>query len=374
MKLYLYQGDAKNILRKIESNSIDAIVSDPPYQLSKGSDWFKRKGTVFVREPKGFMGEEWDVLPDVEILRECLRVLKDGAFALWFMTPRQDSLLEFLIRLRDAGFFVGFTSLYWVFASGFPKGENISIAVDKKLGAEREIIGVNPNCDRNRVTNDVVLKNLAVKRISYITKPKTEQAKALDGAFAGYQPKPAVEVIIVSMKPLSEKTYVNQAMKNGKGITWLGNVRIPTADNNYKYPANLLVSDDILGDDFSKHFDLDAWWDERIKELPADIQETFPFFISPKANKNERHKNGAIRNIHPTVKPLKLVSYLITLVSKPHDVILDPFLGSGTTMLAAKLLNRNCIGIEKKPEYVEIAKQRLDWGAGLDIEYHFEKE
>ncbi|MDI9576986.1 MAG: site-specific DNA-methyltransferase, partial [Thermoproteota archaeon] len=65
------------------------------------------------------------------------------------------------------------------------------------------------------------------------------------------------------------------------------------------------------------------------------------------------------RNFHPTVKPLKLMSYLITLGSRPNDLVLDPFCGSGTTCLAAKMLGRNYIGIEKEAEYVVLAENRV---------------
>lgn len=66
-----------------------------------------------------------------------------------------------------------------------------------------------------------------------------------------------------------------------------------------------------------------------------------------------------MKNHHPTVKPLKLMSYLITLFSREGDIVLDPFVGSGTTCLAAKKLNRKYIGIERESEYIEIANARL---------------
>ena len=99
----IYNIDALEGLKQLDENSIDAIISDPPYSLS-------------------FMNKEWDTdLPSVDILKECLRVLKSGAWALWLMTPRQDSQLEFLLRLRQAGFNISFSSMEWVYASGFPK-------------------------------------------------------------------------------------------------------------------------------------------------------------------------------------------------------------------------------------------------------------
>ena len=182
---------------------------------------------AFKRAASGFMGKTWDVLPSVEILKECLRVLKPGAFALWLMTPRQDSQMEFLSRLRQAGFTIGFSSIYWAYASGFPKAGNVSKLVDRKLGAEREVIGISPNSRPNCEGKEYVAGgNKNCKEVPLFGNPVTAAA-ALNGSYCGFQPKPAVEVVIVSMKPLSEKTYVEQALKNGKGITWLDDCRIP---------------------------------------------------------------------------------------------------------------------------------------------------
>jgi len=130
--------------------------------------------------------------------------------------------------------------------------------------------------------------------------------------------------------------------------------------------------------DFSRYFDADRWWAK--------------FIVTPKASKAEKNKgldnweekeggvlwgnrkdkkpsmktgsgnerNTVMKNTHPTVKPLKLMSYLIVLGSRPNDTIIDPFSGSGTTCLAANILGRNAIGIEINPEYAKIAKARLE--------------
>jgi len=95
---------------------------------------------------------------------------------------------------------------------------------------------------------------------------------------------------------------------------------------------------------FSRYFDLDSW-----------AQKTFPFLIVPKASKSERGQDCT----HPTVKPIKLMSYLITLGSRAGDVVLDPFSGSGTTAKMASLMGRNYIGIEIIPEYCDIARKRI---------------
>ena len=286
---------------------------------------------------------------------------------------------------------------------------------------------------------------------------ETPQAKALDGSYAGYQPKPAVEVILVAMKPLSEKNYVEQAMSNSKGVTWLDDVRVPYRNDDdipdtisapdlrdvgkkskeitgqdklsfntvsnaerveYKtntkgrFPANLLVSDDSLDigkktknfrdkstgnqykedkginiygkynnetytfnppqdeGDFSRYYSLDAW----------EAQ----FIVTPKPSKSEKNKGllgfmgktvndgrdtgmdtpyqrgeTVRQNVHPTVKPVSLFKYLITMGSRPNDMILDPFMGSGTTAIACEKTARNWMGIELNPEFIHIAKKRL---------------
>ncbi len=445
----IVQGDCLEVMRGWPAESIDCIVTDPPYGLE-------------------FMGKDWDrAVPKVEVWRECLRVLKSGAFAFIMCTPRQDCLSHMLVNLESAGFNIGFTSLYWAYASGFPKAMNISKAVDKRLGAERQITGVGQGTSWKH-QNKINLEQEFRPNDYYESKgskferkdtPTTSEGLILDGSFGGFQPKPAVEVILVAMKPLSERTYVDQALKNGKGVTWLDGARIPIdedvddprlggkgdwssdkmAKNVYsggyagvrvgssvkgRFPANLLVSDDVLNDDvdhkgvhitkpcntpnlktwsgtfqtnrgergyddsgsFSRYFDLDVWWAKRLSELPESVQKTYPFLICPKASKSERDKgltcdvglvealhgnmDGSLNkrtsgqpkvahNNHPTIKPLKLMSYLITLGSRLNDMVLDPFCGSGTTCLAAATLGRNWVGVELNGEYCRLARLRL---------------
>ena len=444
-----------------------------------------------------------------------------------------------IVNLEDAGFVVGFTSMYHCYASGFPKAGNISKMVDKRGGvslgwfidyildiakqrgiSKKELTGLFPSKNGNAtgwLWNKEHTQSITVEQYNKIkafldlpfdtiesaereivgkkqsglgsgktyaftdgnkgnevdiTIPSTAEAKALDGSYSGFQPKPALEVVLVVMKPLAEKTYVDQALANGHGVTWLDDCRVPydnsqeddSGQNYYRrrdmampenkfsvfgndggvikiiptsqgrFPANILCSDDILNDgvvsksresdynwqpsdnqatstkilqttiksdrhfadtgSFSRYFSLDSWWDDRIKKLPESVQKTFPFIIMPKASKAEKNKgcegleekrsgitnfqpengilyrmeNGEItntkaktyqRNHHPTVKPIKLFSYLITLGSREGDLILDPFVGSGTSCVSAKILNRHFIGIERESEYVTIAEKRI---------------
>lgn len=417
----IIHGDCLEELKALPDNSVDLVCTDPPYGYS-------------------FMGKNWDkAVPSVEIWKECLRVLKPGAFAFVMSAPRQDVLSQMIVRIGEAGFDTDFTSIYWTYASGFPKAANIGKMVDKRNGTKRKVLGVQKNKSGIGRTNDPNGKDWGTAASVVLT----TGFSPLEGSYGGFQPKPAVEVIIVAMKPLSEKTFVDQALKNGKGVTWLDDCRVPTnpnvddkrlggngawttskeqtvygggagiprgtveSDTRGRFPANLLVSDDVLNDgveriartgavgsggngssdfmpnsqvtssypdsgSYSRYFDLDAW------------AKTYPFLIVPKASKGEKNEgldgrkkvtvgdgppvpidNAFQRgktervNSHPTVKPLKLMAYLITLGTRPGDVVLDPFLGSGTTALAAKNLNRNYLGIEREKEYVEIAEARL---------------
>jgi site-specific DNA-methyltransferase (adenine-specific) len=208
-----------------------------------------------------------------------------------------------------------------------------------------------------------------------------------------------------------------------------------------RFPANLLVSDDVLNDgkirkagkykgegsksggiwskstgepagreygdkgDFSRYYSLDEWWKRYFKDLPEEVQKTFPFIIVPKANKREKNmglkknkfskaighnrfdqcatcggyilqnqdrpsackcetpvrKDNTIKgNFHPTVKPVQLFSYLITLGSRKGDVVLDPFAGSGTTGISCVFSERNYILIEREKEYFKIIEARIE--------------
>jgi site-specific DNA-methyltransferase (adenine-specific) len=371
----------------VPDNSIDLMVTDPPYGI-------------------GFMGKDWDkALPKIDIWKECLRVLKPGAFAYVMCGTRQDVLSRMIASLEAAGFRVGFTSLYWTYASGFPKAHHIGRAFDKKAGAERLVIARNPNsrekCDRS----NTIYQSGTVGKTAYITQPATETAKALDGAYAGFQPKPAVEVIIVAMKPCTEGTYTDQAMANGKGITWLNDCKIPYADETLpetgdrtssfgeqgsvsgvkpisnrqassmkRFPANLLVSDGIVGE-HSEFFDLDRWAEEHLpfiwvpkasrREKEAGLEEVAERIVQEDCRTRENNVPNKLRpeprkNPHPTVKPLKLMAYLVTMGSREGDVVLDPFSGSGTTCIAAMMLTRDFIGIEISSEYHQIAMKRLE--------------
>lgn len=478
----VHHGDCLELTRDMPENSIDFICTDPPYELSsitkhrtdkiaiEGNDG---KGNPYCRQQakKGFMGKEWDVIPPQEHFNEFYRVLKHGAFACFMCSPRLDCLTKMGNRLEQAGFITTFTTISWVYASGFPKAKNISKAVDKKFGWKRDMIKTTGNLHKNDISHGWKESNESLQMSDV---PKSRKAKALDGSYAGYQPKPAQEFILCVMKPLSEKNYTEQALKDGKGVSWLGNGKIPVRgkisgakiersaktkgiygkfadnagketwnpkDNSGRFSPNLLCQDDVLNDgsihkthatginrngkmspnswflkgkpeqshgsdsgSFSRFFDLDAWFEERLKLLPESVQRTFPNLIVAKPSPAEKNKGcegldskssrssmiiprgfckncdavyekcncGNLeidyklndkkegKNTHVSVKPIKLLSYLITIFSREGNIVLDPFMGSGTTLIAAYMLRRKYIGIEKDAESFQIAEERID--------------
>lgn len=500
----IINGDCLNVMKKFDDNSVDHILTDAPYNLDSTlkrfgntditkENYIKQQidagGTVFSRSTKGFMGKTWDVLPSQEIFNEMYRVIKPAGFCFLLMTPRQDSLWRVMARLEGAGFNINFSSLYWVTGEGFPKSSNTSKAIDKRIGAERVNTGIldyNSKGRSKRIGEYVgSIAGDKNSREHNITAPATPQAKYFDG-YGTMSLKPAVEVVIVAMKPLSEKTYIDQALAyyeqkhngNGeadinKGCVDIDGCRLPIDDTdtnlrlnaknhktNYKktltydihkgkdrsdlvqdkglhtskgrFPANLISEGGALdtGDNktpsirnapknkkgnkiifnqgkndkdrfggfpdtgsFDRYFSIDKWFENKLKELPKSVKKTFPCLVVPKPSVSEKNagceglnkrnsqlnaggigressvkkrleKNGenatSAKNIHPTIKPLKLMIYLIQLMSDKNDIILDPFLGSGTTAVACRIQQRRYIGIEKDKDYFKIAEARIN--------------
>lgn len=196
----LILGDSAQKLKELPDNSVDLICTDPPYGYS-------------------FMGKDWDkAVPSIEIWKECLRVLKPGAFAFIMSAPRSDVLSRMIVRIEDAGFRVDFTPIYWTYSSGFPKAMNIGKMVDKRMGVKRGIIGHQTLKGNAAVSikekGGTFVSGASLTGVKEIelTVATSDEAKALDGSYGNFSPKPAVEVVIVAQKPRTEKTSVDQAL------------------------------------------------------------------------------------------------------------------------------------------------------------------
>ncbi len=424
---YKLLGDCLKWMKRIESNSIPCVITDPPYGIK-------------------MMNKSWDTkVPSVEIWKECFRVMKEGAFAFVMSSSKASVLAEMIMNLKEAGFETHYPVMEWVYIQGMTKGHNLSKEADKNAGVERDIIGVYEHPRRKnrsyQTTSNMFSqdrKNDKLDNKLVVTIPKTDLAKRVDGLFGGYSPKPSKEMIIVVRKPrIKNYTNLEQFEYNGMGGTYLTRGSIPDFElekalnskgktklrdlikkqiggrlkhvytfgeteetgfkardkldhieinlNGFNSP-DLLVSDNALGDHVSEKLSLDNWWWVKTKHIPKKIIDTFPFIYVPKPSKSEKNKGlkelegkkvndgrkteidnpyqrgeTVRKNTHISVKPVKLMCYLIAISpTKKNDIILDPFGGSGTTAIGAKLSDRKYIIIEKDKESFEILKKRIN--------------
>jgi site-specific DNA-methyltransferase (adenine-specific) len=323
----MFCGDSAQELLKLNDNSIDMLCSDPPYGYS-------------------FMNKGWDkVLPDTQIWRECFRVLKPGAFITIMAAPRTDVLWRISRDLEEAGFDLSFSNIEWVYHSGFPKATDISKSIDKRFDAEREVVGRKEG-DRYKYDFDSPFRDdapgLGSGDAGTITAPSTDLAKKYEGSKAGFQPKPAREIIIVGMKPFEEGSYIDKVL------------------NFEALPDNIKMTYPLIQTPKPAKKEKDFGLDNR-EAVAGRIGATYSGNQdSSKMGGNPDKATLPKKNNHPTVKPIKLMSYLITLFTRPGDWVLDPFGGSGTTGLACKLLDRNHIYIDFTQEYYDIAEERFN--------------
>lgn len=367
----LHLGDCLETLRTMPDNSVDSIVTDPPYGLS-------------------FMGKRWDYdVPSVEIWAECLRVLKPGGHLLAFAGTRTQHRMA--VRIEDAGFEIR-DMIAWVYGSGFPKSLDVSKAIDKAAGVEFGAVPASGvgfmNADGAGGYN--VTKNQLVRKGE-----STEAARQWQGW--GTALKPALEPITVARKPLSEKTVAANVLAHGTGALNIDGCRVATDDSQSRPRGSFPHSDDAWGNgrpnEVSQSHDAGRWPANLIHDgnEPADLLgEAARFFYCAKASRRDRdeglegfevkaaksYEGGRIvsadhpetamggesvrANIHPTVKPTDLMRYLCRLVTPPGGIVLDPFMGSGSTGKAAMREGFRFIGCEMSPEYLKIARARIE--------------
>jgi site-specific DNA-methyltransferase (adenine-specific) len=386
----LYCGDCLEVMKEMPDNSVDTIITDPPYGLK-------------------FMGKKWDYdVPSIESWRECLRVLKPGGTALIFAGSRTQHRMA--CNVEDAGFVLK-DCIMWLYGSGFPKAFDIAKGIDQINGAERKVIGKDKNWGKKGTVP------LSGYKEFDITAPATPEAKLWNG-WKSHGLKPAYEPILVCMKP-NEGSYAENALKYGVAGLNIDGGRIgedilpaqkrgkavntnfmsggETPEHKGRFPANIILDEESAemldkqsGESVSsggtsiasKNYKSDG------HTIPGGCQATggfkdsggaSRFFYVAKASKEERNagceglelklnrKSGAglcadtiESNIHPTVKPISLMQYLCRLTKTPKGgTVLDPYTGSGSTLVACILEGREFIGIEREEEYCQIAKKRI---------------
>jgi len=386
MKLIL--GDSLDKLKTLEENSVDSVVTDPPYGLS-------------------FMGKKWDYdVPSVDLWKEVYRVLKPGGHLLSFAGSR--TYHRMAVNIEDAGFEIR-DQIMWVYGSGFPKSHNIGKAVDKLRGTVADELPTEPMITGTEV--GAISKNrrcaICKKAISSGNPCKCDREYKANNEHNGWGTalKPAHEPIVVARKPLSEKTIAQNVLKWGTGGINIDGCRVKHnepikkmkaqkgGDKVYgqagrkeettelkatgRFPANFIHdgSDEVVG----LFPETKSGGGNKSNKLPTNKTQVVPtidntnwkqdsgsaarFFFCAKASKSERNKGleGFEKGCtHPTVKPLKLMQYLVRLVTPPQGTVLDPFMGSGSTGIACKKEDFDFIGIELEEEYLKIAQARID--------------
>lgn len=407
----IHNGDCIEVMNQMPPESVDAIVTDPPYGL-------------------GFMGKKWDGLPpSLEWAEACYRVLRPGGHIAAFGGTRTWHRLA--VAIEDAGFEMR-DSLAWLYGSGFPKSMNVGKAVDKAAGVKREVIGskigqpgyhLEPGGKAGEAYGSGINGRTADERLaaSQITAPATPEAAQWDGW--GTALKPAFEPIVLARKPLAEKTVARNVLAHGTGAINVDACRIATEENlnggayakvgnrgvsaslhagsgmntpgktvgteyvqpSGRWPANVLLDQHAA-----------AWVDEQsgitqsptstgrgaggqngmyspiggqgAVPAPGDKGGASRFFYSAKAPKRERPNVDGVQ--HATVKPLAIMRWLIRLVTPPGGTVLDPFAGSGTTIEAALIEGFEPVGIELEAEYLPLIQHRIDRQAAHAAERH----
>lgn len=364
----LLLGDCLEKLKEMPDNSVDSIITDPPYGIS-------------------FMNKKWDhSVPSIEVWQECLRVLKPGGHMLVACGTRTQHRM--VTPIEDAGFEIR-DVITWLYGSGFPKSHDISKAIDREAGAEREVIGSKLGLPGYSEKNGVVgyermrdQENTFSKDQFAITAPATDAAKQWEGF--GTALKPACEFWTLCRKPLSEKTIAKNVLKHGVGGLNIDACRvgIPSGDKciggaksaNGKGETvdfkGLRGYDGTQKENTTGRFPANLILDE---SAAAELDEqsganNSRFFYCAKASASEKGAGlGEDKNVHPTVKPVKLMEYLCRLITPPFGVVLDPFMGSGSTGVGAMNEGFGFIGIEMTKEYFDIACARIDAATLGDI-------
>jgi site-specific DNA-methyltransferase (adenine-specific) len=442
MSVVIHQGDCTVVMPTLPADSVDAVVTDPPYGIGfMGKVWDGQaiaEAVQLDRETRTDLGPASPSRPgrsaprsssafgNAAIIagpvrggsdfqewcegwaRDAFRVLKPGGHLVAFGGTRTFHRLA--CAIEDAGFEIR-DCLSWLYGSGFPKSLDVSKAIDKAAGAlGDEGVGF-------VVAGDYGGRGLkSPPRDGYIPPtPATEDAQRWEGW--GTALKPAWEPIILARKPLSERSVAANVLAHGTGGINVDGCRIgyesggslasnPSLRNEIaggngghiiasederrftvpnasgRWPANVVLDEEAA-----------AMLDEQSGERPTsqpgsvikrvqggeffgddsrgvgyamtaygDTGGASRFFYTAKADAAERSEGLGKRNSHPTVKPLALMAWLVKLVTPPGGTVLDPFLGSGTTAIACLGNGFSCIGIEREPEYVEIAEQRIGLG------------
>lgn len=417
----IYSGDCVDGLRELGDNSAHSCVCDPPYGLSTPPDpadvlaaW--TAGTQFKHDRRGFMGKEWDsFVPGPEMWREAYRVLRPGAHLVAFSGTRTVDWM--LLSLRLAGFEIRDVG-QWCYWNGFPKSMDVGKAIDRELGASREVVGSKigrpgyhlSGHDGRGILGDGIGSSTADtrRRAEEITAPGAPESAAWDGW--GTALKPAVEPWILARKPL-DGTVANNFLRWGVGGINVDGCRYPDGDTKWPGPQTGAAGTHCNNRDsegrcrghgnggrstsgqtfhaMPSDGPEDRWPANLVhvrkpsaREREAGCEHIPPVSGAEAVARTEGSAGmdnpragagrtaGAVHNNHPTLKPIALMAWLVRLVTPPGGLVIDPFAGSGTCGAAAAAQGFRYWGAEIDPtgRFQEIARARIGWweANGLD--------
>jgi DNA modification methylase len=400
------QGDCIEVMKSIKDESIDAIVTDPPYGLEfMGKDWdgadgFRRSlngadvgresvfGRMSARAPEYRAGNSFQAFSEAWA-RETLRILKPGGHLLAFGGTRTYHRLA--CAIEDAGFEIR-DSIDWIYGQGFPKSLDISKAIDKMLGGEREVIGTTKGSGMTKSNVDQGAQQRFTTEWSITSSdPATPEAARFSGW--GTALKPAHETVVVARKPVIG-TVAENVLEHGTGGINVDGCRVGRSIG--RWPPNIVLthapgceeecdpscpvammdaqSGETKSTDRPRHnkarenvFFGQCDKVDRVtggftdvggasRFFPTFEWSEFDFLYCAKASKRDRGEG----NNHPCVKPITFMRWLVRLVTPAGGIVLDPFLGSGTTGVAARLEGFHFLGVEREESYVVIAMRRIE--------------
>jgi site-specific DNA-methyltransferase (adenine-specific) len=416
----LINNDCIAAMREMPDDSVDSIVTDPPYEL-------------------GFMGKSWDasgIAFNIEVWQEALRVLKPGGHLIAFSGSR--TYHRMAVAIEDAGFQIR-DQIMWVYGSGFPKSHNISKGIDKASDFEGEVIGT------EKIDIGIQGGSMHAGRQTNVVEREVVELSPDAAKWQGWGTalKPAHEPMVLARKPVVG-TVANNVLTYGVGGLNIDGSRVGTDGGSKggsrpsthlspsgafntghdidkldagRFPANFIHdgSDEVVAlfpdtrargnknsKDNGKEYNATSYEFGGFESgWAGDSGSAARFFYCAKASKRDRNEGldgfevketqggggrplakygedeesqrlknaasafGAVKaaraNTHPTVKPTSLMQYLVRLVTPPNGVVLDPFMGSGSTGKACAYEGFDFIGIEQSAEYVEIAQARIDF-------------
>lgn len=296
----LIHADCMGELQKLNDNTIDCVITDPPYFIDKlDNKWSScavnndKKNSHIKHLPKGmkFSKDQIKKLYDyyLELSRVLFEKLKPGGYFLSFSSPRLYHAIAMSCEI--SGFEIR-DMINWTYTQSIPKGMSISHIIDKMD----------------------------------ISNEKKDELKDEYKDYKTPQIRSCFEPICIAMKPIGNSTFIQNELNFKTGLLDFSQ---KVGENKDRTPANIITTNHI-SDSYDKNF------------------------MISKPSKAEKGQN----NTHITVKPLLLMEHLVRLFTKENALVVDPFMGSGTTPLACKKNNRRCIGIELNEEYYDICKER----------------